>query len=205
MTRPNEPPTPAPSAAAAPEVAEHVAAAAEVAARGTPEAEVAGPQAAAAVVAQPPPPSAPAVLDADQRALLRAALNRIIPPRDDALPGAGDLDVAASIERTLAISASLRRLFLDGLLAITLTSPAPFVGLDPAQQTAVLERVEQRAPAFFVALVEHAYRGYYTHPRVVAAHGAAARPPQPLGHQLPIFDPALLAQQRQRPPFWRPA
>jgi len=204
MTPPNEPPPAAP-AAAAPEGAEHVVASAEVAARSTSEAEVAGPQTAAAVVAQPTPPSAPAVLDNEQRALLRAALSRIIPPRDDGLPGAGDLDVAASIERTLAISASLRRLFLDGLLAITLTSPASFVGLDPAQQTAVLERVEQRAPAFFAALVEHAYRGYYTHPRVIAAHGAAARPPQPLGHQLPVFDPALLAQQRQRPPFWRPA
>ena len=220
MTLPEQP-----RPSGAPAGAERVGAPAEVAARSAPEAdvavrgasetdvavpgaseaEVAGPQAAAAVVAQPTPPSAPAVLDAEQRALLRAALNRIIPPRDEALPGAGDLDVGASIERTLAISAGLRRLFLDGLLAITLTSPAPFKGLDPAQQTAVLERIEQRAPAFFVALVEHAYRGYYTHPRVVAAFGAAARPPQPLGHQLPVFDPALLAQQRQRPPFWRPA
>jgi len=47
---------------------------------------------------EPPP-----VLDEAQRVLLRAMLNRIVPARSD-LAGAGDLDVGASIERTLAAS-----------------------------------------------------------------------------------------------------
>ncbi|MDQ6671368.1 MAG: gluconate 2-dehydrogenase subunit 3 family protein [Chloroflexota bacterium] len=168
------------------------------------EPEVAGPQTEAAVTSRPAPIVAPAVLDEAQRALLRAILNRIVPARDD-LPGAGDLDVGDSIERTLAASARLRRLFLDGLRAVELTagSTHAFGDLDPASQTAVLETVEQNSAAFFVALVEHTYRGYYTLAAVQLAVGFEARPPQPLGHTLPPFDPALLDQQRRRTPFWR--
>lgn len=170
------------------------------------EPRVAGPQAAPAVVSEPTPTVSPPVLDANQRGLLRSILNQIIPPHDD-LPGAGDLDVGSSIERTLSESPRLRRLFLDGLLQIELTahrqSAAPFVDAEPAQQIAVLEDVERTHPAFFVALVEHTYRGYYVLPNVHQAIGWAAHPPQPLGFDLPVFDPAILEQQRARAPFWR--
>jgi hypothetical protein len=168
------------------------------------EPEVAGPQSEEAVTARPTPTSAPPVFAAAQGALLRCILNRIVPAHDD-LPGAGDLQVGDSIERTLAGSPRLRRLFLDGLREIEIAAgfTPEFVDLDAASQTGVLERVEQRAPAFFVALVEHAYRGYYALAAVQVAVGFDARPPQPLGHTLPPFDPAVLDQQRQRAPFWR--
>jgi len=168
------------------------------------EPSVAGPQAAPSVTPEVAPRSAPPVLDADQRALLDAALNRIVPPHG-ALGGAGDLGAGASIERTLAESARLRRLFLGGLVEITITAQrstgSEFVALDPARQTAVLESVERSSPAFFTALVEHTYRGYYTLPLVQQAVGS--RPPQPLGYELPVFDPSILDRQRQRAPFWR--
>ena len=170
------------------------------------EPSVAGPQAAPSVVSEPPGRAAPAVFDDGQRALLRAVLNRIVPERAD-LAGAGDLDVGASIERTLATAPKLRRLFLDGLVQVAIASQqesaGAFTDLDRAQQTRVLELVELQAPAFFVALVEHTYRGYYTLPRVVRALGV--EPPQPVGHTLPEFDPALLDRQRQRSQFWRRA
>lgn len=166
---------------------------------------VAGAQTEPAVVSEPTPPSAPPILGADQRALLRAVLNRIVPSQD-ALPGAGDLEVGASIERTLATSARLRRLFIDGLAEIAIAASrqaaAGFTELDAERQIVVLRTLEQRQRAFFVALVEHAYRGYYTLPPVRRALGVE-RPPQPLGYELPTFDPALLEQQRQRSPFWR--
>lgn len=139
------------------------------------------------------------VLDDDQRWLLGAVLNRIIPARGD-LPGAGDLDAGSSIERTLGESPRLRRLFLDGLMAIQVA--ARFVDEDEVTQTAHLLRVEHSQPAFFAALVEHTYRAYYTLPKVQQALGLT-RAPQPLGHMLPPFDPDLLAQQRARAPFWR--
>jgi gluconate 2-dehydrogenase subunit 3-like protein len=163
---------------------------------------VAGPQAETAVVHEPPGSTGPLrILDDAQRLLFRLVLNRIIPPHDE-LPGAGDLGAGASIERTLGESPRLRRLFLDGLTAIQVSTPGPFVDMDEATQTAHLQVIEQRYPAFFAALVDHAYRAYYTQPRVQQAIGWA-RPPQPLGHTLPPFDANLLAQQRARAPFWR--
>jgi len=146
------------------------------------------------------------VLDAAQRALLRSVLNRIVPARVD-LPGAGDLDVGDSIERTLGESTRLRRVFLDGLLEIAIGAQretgSEFESLDAERQVSVLQTIEQQWPEFFAALVEHTYRGYYTLPAVQLAIGFAPRPPQPLGHQLPPFDPAVLDLQRQRAPFWR--
>jgi Gluconate 2-dehydrogenase subunit 3 len=164
---------------------------------------VAGPQTPAAATPREAPAVAPSVLGPGQRQLLRLVLNRIVPARDD-LPAAGDLGVGDEVERTLAVDARLRRLVLDGLQAIHISAPGPFEGLDGPAQVAVLESVERQAPASFAALVEHTYRGYYTLPRVLAAIGVEPRPPQPLGHSLPPFDPALLAQQRERAPFWRP-
>jgi len=144
-----------------------------------------------------------AVLDPAQRALLRSVLNHLVPAGID-LPGAGDLNVGASIERSMADSPRLRRLLLDGLTEIGIAGERqPFMELDTASQIEVLEEIENKHPAFFAALVEHTYRGYYTLPAVHQAIGHESRPPQPLGHRLPPFDPALLDRQRVRLPFWR--
>jgi hypothetical protein len=175
------------------------------------ETTVAGPQAISAVTPREPPATAPRVLDGEQTALLVAVLNRIVPATPD-MPGAGDLGVAATIDRTLAAYPVLRRLFNDGLVQIEVESArhtddagTGFVALDSERQDAALRAVESAFPAFFAALVDHTYRGYYTHPRVYQAIDYAHRPPQPLGHELPMFDPALLEKQRQRAPFWRQA
>jgi Gluconate 2-dehydrogenase subunit 3 len=171
------------------------------------ESEVAGPQTEAAVV-QPTTAPRAQVLDEAQRDLLRAVLNQLVPARES-LGGAGDLDVGESIESTLSASPRLRRLFLEGLAQVAITALQQtgqvFVSLDSAQQTPVLQAVEQALPLFFAALVEHTYRGYYVLTVVQQAVGFDARPPQPLGHTLPPFDPALLDRQRQRTPFWREA
>jgi hypothetical protein len=171
---------------------------------------VAGPQTAAAVTPRETPTTTPGVLSDAERHLLTAVLNVIVPAGDGA-PGAGEIGVAASIERTLAASAPLRRLILDGLVAIDVEAAHrngagtsdDFVAMDTDAQVTVLRTVEEAYPAFFAALVEHTYRGYYTDPRVYAAIGYDHRPPQPLGHYLPPFDPAILERQRQRAPFWR--
>ncbi len=173
------------------------------------DAIVSGPQAVSAVSPQEAPATAPAVLSEAERALLTAALNRIIPAEGD-LPGAGALGVAAVIERTLAISLALRRLFLDGLLQIALTTTrhasgnAAFATLPDKIQDDVLRTVEGAHPAFFAALIDHTYRNYYADARVHRLIGWDSRPPQPLGHHLAPFDPALLERQRARLPFWRP-
>src|SRR5206468_1536303 len=84
-----------------------------------PQPTVAGPQSEAAVApSDVHVPFLPTVLSEEQRRLLIVALDRIVPPRDG-LPGAGGLGVDASIDRTLALTPTMRRLFLDGLAEIT--------------------------------------------------------------------------------------
>ncbi len=183
------------------------------------EPTVAGPLSEAAVAPAPSAPvdaatarayavAAPSVLSDEQRRLLSAVLDQIVPPRDD-LPGAGSLGGDAVIDRTLAQTPRLRRLFLEGLAAIAVTAARradrDFVLLDASAQEETLRAVEAAQPAFFAALVEHTYRGYYTHPEVQAAIGYAARPPQPLGHALAPFREDLLQIQQGRAPFWRKA
>jgi hypothetical protein len=177
----------------------------------------AGPQPESAATPAAPTP-APSVLTAEQRTVLDAVLDRLV-PANGPVPAAGALGVADAIDRTLGHDAALRRLFFDGLLAIELAAtssglprvgaPASFLSLAPGAQDETLRRVEAAEPAFFAALVNHAYRGYYTHLRVLqhleATMGYPARPPQPLGHTLPPWDPALLDRQRERAPFWRRA
>src|SRR5690606_690717 len=108
----------------------------------------------------------------------------------------GGLGVDADIDRTLALTPRLRRLFLEGLAEIALTSErepdCDFLALDATTRETVLWKVEEAKPVFFAALVEHAYRGYYTRPEVHAAIGYMTRPPQPLGHELAPWREELL-------------
>jgi hypothetical protein len=177
------------------------------------EPTVAGPQSEAAVTGATPatalfPAPLPTVFTAEQRSLLRAVLDTLVPPHG-ALPGAGGLGVDATIDETLAQTPSLRRLILDGLAEIALTGEREagraFHTLDADAREGVLRSVEEAQPVFFAALVEHAYRGYYTHPEVHAAIGYTTRPPQPLGHVMAPFREELLQLQKQRAPFWRAA
>lgn len=144
------------------------------------------------------------VLDEANRATLRAALNRIIPPNEP-LPGAGDL-VLSTLERDVAAVPNLRRAFLDGLrrldLAAWTSQDRSFADLDPAARDALLRRAESDDAAFFDLLVRQTYVAYYADPRVVAALGLLPAP-QPRGYPLPPFDPSLLDRVRERGEIWR--
>jgi len=106
---------------------------------------------------------------------------------------------------------------LDGLAAGCETEAAPllpllppgFATLDADHREAAARTLEAAHPASFERLVAAAYLAYYTHPEVRAAlerlTGYEARPPQPLGYDLPPFDESLLEAQRKRAPFWREA
>lgn len=70
-----------------------------------------------------------------------------------------------------------------------------------------LRMVEASHKAAFERVVTLVYIAYYTEAAVRSAiereTGYEARPPQPLGYDLPPFDEALLDVQRRRAPFWR--
>jgi hypothetical protein len=147
-----------------------------------------------------------AILSAEQRSLLVAVLNRIIPP-GDTIPGAGGLGVADPIEAMLAAQPAARRLFLDGLAVIEITAlrvtDRQFGSISDVQRDRVLVEVERERPAFFEQLVSHTYRHYYVNPNVIRQLGLPTEPPQPSGRPLPPFDPGLLEKVRARGPVYR--
>ena len=146
------------------------------------------------------------VFPASQLPLLRAALNRLIPPGGD-FPGAGDLDLLDDLDRVAASSPAARRMFVEGLRQITSESERrnarAFEDLAPAEQDAVLRNVEGEHRAFFESLVSHVYQAYYSHPTVIQLLGLEAWPPQPLGHALPPFDPAITHSMSKRGAMYR--
>ena len=144
----------------------------------------------------------PSVLSTNQTALLTAVLDTLIPPKAE-VPGAGELGLVEKVDAELAGAPGMRRAYLDGLLAIEAAGERPFGALDVEEREAALRAVEAAHPVFFAALVEHAYRFYYTDLRVQRAAGLTDGPPQPRGHELPMFDERLLTIQRKREPFWR--
>ena len=150
----------------------------------------------------------------EQRALLTAALNRLVPAQDK-FPGAGDIGGAAYVEQAVIDRAAadkaagrtpdLRRLFIEGLsqleIAAAQRGPGSFAELPPAQQDEVLRQVEAEQPDFFAALVRQGYNGYYTNPDIFELIGYVI--PNPQDYKPLPFDERLLDPQRRRGQLWR--
>ena len=143
-----------------------------------------------------------------QRTLLYAVLDHIVPPNGD-LPAAGELRVAEHVEGVAGLSQGTRRLFSEGLKSIEVTSvqmhSSEFVELSDEDKVGVLRQVESQNPDFFSALVVQTYAGYYTNPKVLRAKGLKLRPPQPQGYELDEFDMSLLENVRKRGKVYRDA
>lgn len=160
------------------------------------------------------------VLTDAQRELLTQVLDRIV-PADGGLPGAGETGVAEFVESASGSklgqdrlprgggNPSTTRLLVDGLKQIELAagrrSPGTFSDLDGDAKDEVLRAVESDSPDFFAELVRLTYVGYYSQPRIVAALGLEARPPQPLGFELEQADLSPLDNVRKRGPVYREA
>ena len=144
----------------------------------------------------------PQVFSEEQRILLDAVLNVLIPP-EGKLPGAGDLGVGRFVEDVVASNPESIRLFTKGLREIEIATSAEG-GFGPqrlSEQEAALKAIEQREPGFFGELVRQTYNGYYTNARVFEAIGFSPRAPAP-GETPALLDESLLEKQRQRAPFW---
>lgn len=130
---------------------------------------------------------------------LTAALDVLVPGDSD-FPAAGGLGLAADLLAHDRFGTTSRE------LAAAL--PEGFAGLDAAARTAALRALEAAQPALFGAAIVGVYSLYYTRPEVAAViervSGYAARPPQPQGHDLAPFDPALVAVPAARAPRYRP-
>ncbi len=144
------------------------------------------------------------ILSGDQRNLLTAALNRIVPAQDD-MPGAGDLGIAAFVESVAAGSAGGRRGLMDGLVQIQIAAAEKggnFQALADDAQTDALRSVESSAPEFFQFLVTQAYRGYYTNETVTNL--LSYRAPNRQDYDPLPFDESLVEPVRQRGQIWVP-
>jgi hypothetical protein len=134
-----------------------------------------------------------------ERAMLRAVMDRLVPPADD-LPGAGTMGLLDQVEAM----AGAHHPFHFALLALLGGLPAgSFATLAGADQDKAISRFETAHPAVFNAVLEVVYLAYYADPRVHGRIGWAGGPLQPAGFSLPPFDEAILEKPRQREPFWR--
>ena len=141
--------------------------------------------------------------NAGQRATLVAVLDTLVPPgADGRLPGAGELGVAAHVDRALAMLPDLRSMVREGLRELEQAAESRhgrrFTALSRAERAALV--AEQ---SFTFPLTLHTYVGYYQAPRVVAALGMEPRPPHPQGYAMEPSDLSLLDPVRKRAPFYR--
>lgn len=123
---------------------------------------------------------------------------------DTLLPGDGDFPSGGSLGLPLAAHPR----FGAPLAAVLARLPEDFEALAPAARTEAVARAEAADPAGFAAMLTGVYSLYYSHPAVSAVlgrlFGHSGAPPQPQGHRLAPFDPALLGVPAARPPLYRP-
>ncbi len=147
-------------------------------------------------------------LSAQQRELLRAVVDRIIPPADG-VPSATLMGVTEHVEGVAGVSPQARSLLANGLKAIEVTSgrnhSKGFLELSDAEMTAVLRQIEIEHPKLFQALVRETYSGYYSNPTALRAKNLPLSAPQPVGYEVEPFDMSLLEPVRQRGKAYRDA
>ena len=147
-------------------------------------------------------------LSTNQRELLAAVADRIIPPADG-VPSAEDAGVAEHVEGIAGVSPQSRALLTNGLKAIEATSGSShskdFVSLSGREKTGVLKQVESRHAEFFSVLVRETYSGYYSSPEVLRAKKLPLAAPQPAGYEVEPFDAVLLEGVHKRGKAYRDA
>jgi hypothetical protein len=126
-------------------------------------------------------------LTTGQRATLARVLDEIVPPSPD-MPGAGELGLAAVVERFLQRTPGAVAALAESLDAVA------------AQGFAT---VAAQNPGFVPGLLFPTYTSYYQDPRVYAALGLEPRPPHPQGHALEPGDFSGLEAVRRRGKIYR--
>jgi hypothetical protein len=125
---------------------------------------------------------------------------------DTMIPGDVDFPAASAVGLHAALVAHER--FAAPYKQILALLPDAFDKGSPESREGALTEIEVLHPDFFNRLTVGAYSLYYTHPQVAAVieslTGHTARAPQPAGHPLAPFDPALVAIPAARAPLYRP-
>jgi hypothetical protein len=146
----------------------------------------------------------------DERRALACVLDLLIPRSGDGrLPAAGELGIAAHIERVVRHDLGLRMTLAEGVAALDALAQrhgaAGFAALAGADQLAALKQQAAAQPALLPGLIFHTYAGYYQAGQVLEGLGLEPRPPFPAGHVLEPFDATLLEPARRRGKLYRDA
>ncbi len=147
----------------------------------------------------------PKLTDAD-RLVLSAVMDLVVPAVDE-LPGAGEMGLTDAAEELAGKEAkygvSLRRI-MDALsLDPSARAEGGFAALDEEQRIAALRVLEANMPGYFDDFVDLIYIVYYSDERVHERIGWRSGPLQPLGWEMPAWDPSVLETASKRKPFWR--
>ena len=138
--------------------------------------------------------------------LLASVMDIIVPPVDE-LPGAGEMGLAKEAEELAAripeYRESLHRILEALSLEPSVRVEGGFAALDEEQRMAAIEVLEANMSKYFDKFVDLIYIVYYSDERVHERIGWRSGPLQPLGWELPAWDPAILAKVSKREPFWR--
>lgn len=136
----------------------------------------------------------------DMKLLAVEALFDTLLPGDETYPAASAAGAVAAL--------SGHRRFADTVDQVLESLPSGFAGMDEERRMNALEKMERSNGELFSALLVAAYSLYYTRQPVLdaieATNGYSPRPPQPHGHALAPFDPAMLAVPAARAPHYRP-
>jgi len=129
--------------------------------------------------------------------LAEALLDTLLPGDAEFPPGRGIADRLRAHAR-----------FGPPLAMILQALPEDLALLPQAARIIAVKQAEAAHPAAFDAMIVGVYSLYYTEPAVAQIIGRltghSAAPPQPQGHALAPFDPALVAVPAGRGPLYRP-
>lgn len=127
-------------------------------------------------------------------AAIAAALTAFV---DVLIPGDGDFPPASAAGTHGLVFERIRQRYGHAAfprIAAVLDREGPFAGLPPERRVALVAEFEQSDPELFTALRFATYFAYYQTPPVIATLQALGHDyndsPQPLGYELPPFDPA---------------
>jgi len=151
-------------------------------------------------------PPVSAVLDAGQRASLRAAMDEII-PAGDGMPAASAVGGIEYLERVVHKEPPIRADLHQALEALERMSEmkfhTDFSSLSPAQRFETLTEMETGMPEVFARLRDLVYESYYTQPAVWKLIGYEFHATNESGPQMKPFEESVLAKVRKMPKLYR--
>ena len=146
-------------------------------------------------------------LTASEQATLDIVVNLIVPPSADGrLPGAAEYDVWSHV-------LGFRPELAPGIRAELAEANAfaedehgqPLAALPPDVAAAAIAALREARPKIFASLARQTVTCYYQQDQVLEAIGMPARPPFPLGFEVPRGDLSLLDPVKARGKMYRDA